>query len=119
MKEDLYKLQSMSPESPEFSPLLETLMQDLHTHIEHEKEVDMPTLEKAISEEESKKIALSFMRTKQIVPTKSHPGAPTSPTALEGFAGLLAMPLDKLRTMVDSFPDEPTGGAEVDWKSML
>ncbi|CZS88539.1 hypothetical protein WAI453_010724 [Rhynchosporium graminicola] len=118
VKEDLFKLQSLSPACSEFPPLLEQLMTDLHHHIEHEKDVDMPLLEKVISQAESEKIALSFMRTKKLVPTKSHPGAPTSNPWTEGLAGLLAAPVDKLRTLMESFPDEETGSAEVDWSQM-
>ena len=94
-------------------------MQDLHTHIEHESQEDMPRLEKAISQEESEKIAKSFARTKQFVPTKSHPDAPTSSVLSEGLAGLLAAPIDKLRTIYDSFPDEETKGTEVEWNNMF
>ncbi|KAK2624534.1 hypothetical protein QTJ16_006484 [Diplocarpon rosae] len=118
VKEDLHKLQSMSPTDPAFSHLLEQLMHDLHTHIAHEKDVDMPALEGAISEEESARIARSFVRTKQIVPTKPHPDAPTGSPLQEGLAGLLAAPIDKLRTLMESFPEEETGGVEVDWSDL-
>ncbi|TVY32221.1 putative hemerythrin-like protein [Lachnellula subtilissima] len=94
VKEDLYILQSLSPSDQKFTPLLEQLMHDLHTHIEHEKNEDMPRLEAKLSHEESEKIAKSFMRTKHFVPTKSHPGAPTFSSLAEGLAGLLAAPDD-------------------------
>lgn len=103
----------MSPASEEFSPLLEQLMHDLHTHIEHEVNEDMPRLEEAMPLHESQALATKFARTKQMVPTKSHPGAPTGNFYIESLAGLLAAPLDKLRTLTDSFPDEKTGGTEV------
>lgn len=54
-----------------------------------------------------------------LVLTKSHPDAPTSSALTETFAGLLAAPVDKLRTMFDSFPKEETKGAEVYWLNML
>ncbi|EHK98732.1 putative Uncharacterized hemerythrin-like protein [Glarea lozoyensis 74030] len=76
VKEDLSKLQNMSPQTPEFWTLLETLITDLHTHIEHEKNHDMPRLESVLPPGESEKIALSFARTKKFVPTKSHPIKP-------------------------------------------
>lgn len=119
MKKDLYTLQSLSPTDPKFAPLLEQLMHDLHFHIEHEKNEDMPRLEKAISESESDTIAKQFIRTKQIVPTKSHPDAPTNHWAIEGLAGLLAAPIDKLRTMMENFPEEETGSSEVDWRGLV
>jgi hypothetical protein len=74
----------------------------------------MPRLENAISQEESEKIAKSFARTKMFVPTKSHPDAPTDSVWTEGFAGLLAAPIDKLRTLYESFPQEETKNTEVD-----
>jgi hypothetical protein len=68
-------------------------MHDLHTHIEHERDEDIPRLEAKLPREESEKIAKSFARTKQFVPTKSHPGAPTANPLAEGLAGLLAAPI--------------------------
>lgn len=66
-------------------------MHDLHTHIEHESQ-DKPRLGSALPKEESEKIAKSFIRTKQIAPTKSHADAPTANLLIEGLAGLLAAP---------------------------
>ena len=94
-------------------------MHDLHFHIDHEKNEDMPRLEKVLSKEESESIAKQFMRTKQIVPTKSHPEAPTNHWAIEGLAGLLVAPIDRLKTLMESFPDEETGGAEVNWRNLV
>lgn len=86
-------------------PLLETLLDNLHHHIEHEKDEDMPRLEKLLSREESEALAQSFKRTKNIVPTRSHPAAPTEFYA-ESLAGLLAMPIDRLRDWLSDYPDE-------------
>ncbi|EPE28356.1 hypothetical protein GLAREA_09476 [Glarea lozoyensis ATCC 20868] len=119
VKEDLSKLQNMSPQTPEFWTLLETLITDLHTHIEHEKNHDMPRLESVLPPGESEKIALSFARTKKFVPTKSHPSAPTSSVLSEGLAGLLAAPFDKLRDLLQTFPEGAGEGTEVDWRGKL
>lgn len=119
VKQDLHTLQSLPPSDPKFSPLLEQLMHDLHTHIEHERDEDMPRLEAKLPKEESEKIAKSFARTNMFVPTKSHPGAPTSSVLSEGFAGLLAAPIDRLRDLMESFPEEETAGTEVDWLGAL
>ena len=88
-----------------FTPLLDTLMDNLHHHIEHEKNEDMPRLEGLISREESARIAQSFQRTKGIVPTRSHPAAPTEFYA-ESLVGLLTMPIDRMRDWLRDFPDE-------------
>jgi len=94
-------------------------MDDLHRHIEHEKETDMPLLESSVSKAESERIALSFMRTKKLVPTKSHPDAPTNSPLTEGLVALLAAPVDKLKTLVQRFPEEETGSADVDWSNLV
>ena len=94
----------MSPSSDEFAPLLDRLLKDLHTHIEHESKEDMPRLEKLLSREESQALAASFERTKMIVPTRSHPSAPNRPY-FENFAAMLAAPLDKFSDLLRSFPD--------------
>jgi len=106
VKDYLYKVQDMTPVDPQFMPLLDTLMDLLHHHIEHEKEEDMPRLEGLLSREESEQLAVSFERTKKIVPTKSHPGAPTS-YYLELLTGLMAAPVDKFMDyLTKDFPDE-------------
>ncbi|KAL8823036.1 MAG: hypothetical protein Q9170_008380 [Blastenia crenularia] len=104
VKEDLYKLQSLAPSSSSFTPLLDRLMTDLHEHIEHESQEDMPRLEEKLSREESQALAKSFERTKMITPTRSHPSAPNRPYA-ENFAAMLAAPIDRFRDLLRSFPD--------------
>lgn len=94
----------MAPSSPEFFPLLDRLMNDLHEHIEHESNEDMPRLEKLLSKEESQALAASFQRTKMITPTRSHPSAPNKPI-WENIAGLLAMPVDAIGNLLRSFPE--------------
>lgn len=107
VKITLYELQDTSPTSPKFNPLLEELMDNLHHHIEHEKNEDMPRTEKLLSREESQALALQFQRTKMFVPTRSHPSAPTSSWAFEGITALLAAPIDMLRDlMMNEYPDE-------------
>ena len=95
----------MTPLDSRFGPLLENLMDNLHHHIEHEKNEDMPRLEGLISRKESERIAKSFQRTKGIVPTRSHPAAPTEFYA-ESIVGLLTMPIDRMRDWLRDFPDE-------------
>ncbi len=109
MKKDLYKLQDLSPDDKDFFPLLETLMTDLHEHIEHESKQDMPKLEDILTREESKSLANYFEKTKLIVPTRSHPSAPNKPY-FENFAGMLAAPIDKFMDLMRAFPQEGTLG---------
>lgn len=95
----------MSVQDPKFDPLLETLMNDLHHHIEHEKTEDMPRLEKLLSREESQKLAKDFEWTKMITPTRSHPSAPNKPY-FENLVGLLVAPIDKIQDLLRSYPQE-------------
>lgn len=95
----------MTPLDSRFMPLLDTLMDNLHHHVEHEKNEDMPRLEGLISRQESEAIAKSFQRTKGIVPTRSHPAAPTEFYA-ESIVGLLTMPIDRMQDWLRDFPDE-------------
>nr|POF14146.1 putative hemerythrin-like protein [Quercus suber] len=104
VKKDLSKFQDMSPSDPSFMLTLDILLQDLHHHIQHESEQDMPQLEKLLPRHESEAIARSFQRTKNIVPTRSHPAAPTEFYA-ESLAALLAAPIDRMRDWLRSFPD--------------
>jgi hypothetical protein len=43
----------MTVTDPKFGPLLDTLIDNLHHHIRHEKGEDMPCLEKLLLREES------------------------------------------------------------------
>lgn len=95
----------MSPDDSQFSPLLETLLEDLHRHIEHESKEDMPRLEKILPKEESQNLARQFERTKLILPTRSHPSAPNQPY-FENFAAMLAAPIDKFADLMRAFPDQ-------------
>ncbi|KAL2039751.1 hypothetical protein N7G274_007610 [Stereocaulon virgatum] len=95
----------MSPDDSHFSPLLERLLKDLHTHIEHEANGDMPRLEKILSKDESRDLANQFERTKLILPTRSHPSALNKPY-FENFAAMLAAPIDKFLDLLRSFPQE-------------
>lgn len=105
IKEDLYQIQSMSPDDARFFPLVEKLEQDFKVHVKHEKEEDMPMLEERLTRKESNEMAKWWQRTKGITPTRSHPSAPNRPYA-ENLVGLLAMPIDKVGDWVRSFPED-------------
>jgi hypothetical protein len=94
----------MSPSDAQFLPLLDLLLKDLHTHIEHESKEDMPRLEKILSREESQLLANKFERTKMFTPTRSHPSAPNKPY-FENFAVMLAAPIDRFMDLMRTFPE--------------
>lgn len=95
----------MSPDESQFTLLLDQLVRDLHSHIDHESNEDMPRLEGLLSREDSQQLAKSFERTKLITPTRSHPSAPDRPY-FENFAAMLAAPIDKFMDLLRAFPDE-------------
>ncbi|KAG9051306.1 hypothetical protein FS837_009573 [Tulasnella sp. UAMH 9824] len=91
---------------PNFPALLKTLMENLREHLKSEEENDLVKLEEAIPREESESLSKSFQRTKHFVPTRSHPSAPDKGGLFETAAGLASAPIDKLRDMFSSFPDQ-------------
>lgn len=81
-------------------------MAELLNHIkEEEEEYDLPALQSKLSADETKSMAKSFGRTKAIVPTRSHPFAPSKPP-FETVAGLMAVPIDHLADLFRKFPGE-------------
>ncbi|KAL2373722.1 hypothetical protein RJ035_001842 [Blastomyces gilchristii] len=79
-----------------------------------EEEEDLVKLESALREEESKKLATSFSRTKTFVPTRSHPSAPDKPP-FETAVGLLTAPIDDLADLFRKFPDKTLINRELHW----
>lgn len=110
VKEQLYVFQDMDPQSSEFMPTLQGMWGTLTEHFKEEEMKDLPALEKAIEEEESQDLAMSFSRTKHFVPTHSHPDAPNKPP-YETVAGMLAMPMDKMKDIFRKFPKEKGRGS--------
>jgi len=106
VKEHLKIFQNMKASDPDFIPKLESLMKDLSKHIKEEEDDDLPALENAIAQSQTKDsedLAKSFSRTKMFVPSRSHPSAPDKPP-FETVAGLLAAPIDRLGDIFRRFP---------------
>ncbi|KAL1941682.1 hypothetical protein VTO73DRAFT_7121 [Trametes versicolor] len=103
VKEQLYKLESLQPGSSEYHSLITTMMESLHHHNDDEEIKDLPMLEPIIGEQASKDAALSFKKTKKLVPTRTHPSIPNKPP-FETLLGLLEAPIDKIKDYFASFP---------------
>ena len=73
VKQDLYRLECLSPGTEEYHKLIEDMMARLHHHNDDEEIKDLPALEAVISKESSKEAALSFKKTKKLVPTRLAP----------------------------------------------
>lgn len=97
----------MESTDPDFAPTLDKLFKDLQKHVKSEEAVDLPTLEKALTDDLTADMAKSFERTKMFTPTRSHPNAPNKPP-FKTVTGLLAAPIDKLADLLRKFPDEST-----------
>lgn len=85
------------------------LFKTLQDHIKDEESHDLPSLEQAMTGDDTASVAKSFERTKMFTPTRSHPMAGDKPP-FETAAGLMAAPLDRLADMFRKFPDEHTPG---------
>ncbi|KAI2469742.1 hypothetical protein F4781DRAFT_208506 [Annulohypoxylon bovei var. microspora] len=108
-KEQLYTFQNLEPGDKFFIPTLEALMKDLKIHIKEEEEHDLVKLEEALLPSRSRTLADQFEMTKAFTPTRSHPGAPNKPP-FETAVGLMTAPLDKIRDIFRSWPDEYSSG---------
>ena len=70
VKEKLYQLESLQPGTVEYHELITSIMESLHHHNDDEEIKDLPLLEPALGVEGSKQAALSFKKTKKLVPTR-------------------------------------------------
>jgi hypothetical protein len=82
LKNLLYEFQAMKSTDAKFEPTIKALYAKLAQHIREEEQDDLPALEKAIPAGDSDAMALSFERTKMLVPTRSHPSAPDKPVSV-------------------------------------
>jgi len=104
VKEDLEQFEKLNINDPEFAMIFAKIFRELGPHLEDEEQNELPAFEEKISEEESASLAKQFERTKKMVPTRSHPMVPSKPP-FETIAGMLSLPMDKLKDAFSSFPD--------------
>jgi hypothetical protein len=95
----------MTPDNPDFLPMIRRLFADLEAHMKAEEEHDLVKLEQAVHPNRSQALATSFARTKNFVPTRSHPLAPNRPPFATAM-GLLIAPLDRIADVFRRFPKE-------------
>ncbi|KAI0795074.1 hypothetical protein C8Q75DRAFT_712265 [Abortiporus biennis] len=105
VKEDLHKLEYLTPGSEQYDKLVTNMMSSLHHHNDDEEIKDLPLLESVIGEEASRQAAAGFKTTKKFVPTRTHPDAPNKPP-YETLVGFMAAPIDKLKDVFAAFPLE-------------
>jgi len=105
-KDILYELEGMKVTNPEYPIKFKKLVDDLLVHMQGEETNDLPKLEAAISRNESIALGKDFARTKNFVPTRSHPSVSDKGGIFETAAGLAAAPIDKLKDLFAKFPQE-------------
>ena len=93
----------MEPDDQNFIPTIHALMKDLAEHIKEEEADEMPKLEKALPLGESDSLSTSFGRTKMLVPSRSHPSAPSKPP-FETAIGLMTAPIDHISDLFRKWP---------------
>ncbi|KAI9373463.1 hemerythrin HHE cation binding domain-containing protein [Aspergillus egyptiacus] len=103
VKTQLKTFQQLDPSHHEFLPKLTALMDDLEAHIKEEESQDLPMLEDAVSEAESRSLSKSFSRTKIFLPSRAHPHVPNKPP-FETAVGLLTAPFDQLADLFRKWP---------------
>ncbi|KAK4183018.1 hypothetical protein QBC35DRAFT_444175 [Podospora australis] len=101
----LKTFQNMKAQDPDYVPKLKELWSKLSDHIKDEEGYDLPALEEKISPESSESMARSFSRTKNFVPSRSHPSAGEHPP-FETVMGLLTAPIDHLSDLFRKFPEK-------------
>jgi len=86
---------------------IDNMMVQLLEHIQMEEDIggDLDQLRKGVALHELVEAGTSFQRTKIFVPTRAHPNAPDKPP-FETVVGLITAPIDKLRDLFRTFPEE-------------
>lgn len=79
IKEIAHQLQSMKAGDDGFHTKFKELTAIVEAHLKEEEEIDLPALDKGITEADGYQLAKQFERMKHFLPTRSHPAAPQNP----------------------------------------
>ncbi|MFE2324351.1 hemerythrin domain-containing protein [Streptomyces sp. NPDC059385] len=77
----LKRLEKMSTDDAQMSPVLQQLMDEVAAHVEDEENNLFPMLRRACSAETLRELGDKTRRAKAMAPTRPHPSAPTTPPA--------------------------------------
>ncbi|XP_055349964.1 uncharacterized protein LOC129596654 [Paramacrobiotus metropolitanus] len=93
--------------TPETRPQIDRMMEELLQHIamEESQDGDLDVIRKGLSGDELLEAGKKYEKTRKMVPTRPHPDAPDK-GAFQSLTGFLALPIDKMRDLFRSFPDE-------------
>jgi hemerythrin superfamily protein len=99
VKEELAKLQKMSPEDSGYDDRVRQLMEDVTHHAKEEERDMLPTLRKALTKKELDQLGNAMTMAKKGAPTRPHPKAPNNSPA-NVAAGTVAAVVDRARDAV-------------------
>ncbi|CRG90990.1 putative hemerythrin-like protein C869,06c [Talaromyces islandicus] len=103
IKEQLKTFQHTHPSNPQFIPIIKALMVDVCRYIDDEETNDLMKLEESLNGKDNNSLAKSFVRTKALVPSRSHPKSPRRPP-LETVFSLVTAPIDQMADMFRRWP---------------
>lgn len=106
VKKMLVDIQSINPLDDQFRKRVETMWSSLLKHIEEEEKVYLSQMKHQIPYDNRVSYGKSFENRKFIVPTRPHLSAPENLPTLESAMGLFLAPIDKLRDLFTSYPDQ-------------
>jgi hemerythrin superfamily protein len=95
LKIDLYALDKMKIDEPDFDDQFNRIMKSLVLHMEEEEHEVLPKLRKALGNDGMKDLGSQFEKYKATAPTHPHPSAPDKPPFLNAVGPIAAM-LDRL-----------------------
>ncbi|MEC4573843.1 hemerythrin domain-containing protein [Streptomyces virginiae] len=77
----LKRLEKMSTDDAQMSPLLQELMDEVAAHVQDEESNLFPMLQRACTPQQLDGLGDKIRRAKTMAPTRPHPAAPSTPTA--------------------------------------
>jgi len=103
VKENLYNLDSMKIEDPNFVTVFKKAMALLDHHIQQEENEFLPKLKAAVDTKTLTELGSTFLDAKKLAPTRPHPSAPKEGIAAAA-ANVVAGQVDRLRDSLESRP---------------
>ena len=99
IKQTLNAIDSTTAEDPDFDERMRTLIAEVRHHVEEEEGELFPRIRQALGDDELRELGDRLQRARSLVPTRPHPGAPTSPGAKAATGPALAL-VDRIRDVI-------------------
>jgi len=104
VKDDLYKLDSMKADDPEFPMVMAKVWKDLEHHMKSEEKNILPKLKDIATEQQLQELGKKFLDAKKIAPTRPHPSGPTAGGVGTKIVNAAASVIDAARDKVQGRP---------------